>query len=112
MNGVTLPPALADRIAGVDRVAESAGVAKIVAGREARRHWRMVKVGNSECELVKLTPWSRTAAMVGAVSGVTVRARRPSGTNRIRLCGGLGAGRGQPAGDQPCRPARAAGFAT
>ena len=45
----------------------------------------MVKVGNSECGLAKLTPLSRTAAMAGAVSGVTERARRPSGTNRMRL---------------------------
>src|SRR5205085_2814037 len=29
------------------------------------------------------------AAMVGALSGVTLRARRPSGTKRITLCGGL-----------------------
>ena len=47
----------------------------------------MVKVGNSECGLAKLTPWSRIAAMVGALCGVTDWARRPSGTNRIRLCG-------------------------
>src|SRR5690242_8580762 len=47
----------------------------------------MVKVGNSECEFLKLTPLSRIAAMVGAVSGVIFRARRPSGTNRMRLCG-------------------------
>ena len=47
----------------------------------------MVKVGNSECGLTKLTPLSRTAAMVGALCGVTDRARKPSGTNRIRLCG-------------------------
>src|SRR5664279_2761507 len=45
----------------------------------------MVKVGNSECGLAKLTPLSRIAAMVGAVCGVTDKARRPSGTNRIRL---------------------------
>src|SRR4029077_12965751 len=54
----------------------------------------MVKVGNSECGLAKFTPLSRTAAMAGAVSGVTDRARRPSGTNRIRLrwlCASAGA---------------------
>src|SRR5450631_3406183 len=45
----------------------------------------MVKVGNSECGLAKLTPLSRIAAMVGAVSGVTLRARKPSGTNKMRL---------------------------
>src|SRR4029078_11649963 len=45
----------------------------------------MVKVGNSECGLAKFTPLSRTAAMAGAVSGVTDRARRPSGTNQMRL---------------------------
>src|SRR5215212_6782722 len=47
----------------------------------------MVKVGNSECEFLKLTPLSRTAAMAGAVCGVTMRPRRPSGMNRIRLRG-------------------------
>jgi hypothetical protein len=47
----------------------------------------MVKVGNSECEFPKLTPLSRTSAMAGAVRGVTMRPRRPSGTNRIRLRG-------------------------
>ena len=31
----------------------------------------MVKVGNSECEFLKLTPLSRTSAIAGAVSGVT-----------------------------------------
>src|SRR6478752_2515149 len=49
----------------------------------------MVKVGNSECELRKLTPLSRTADMAGAVSGVTFSARSPSGTNKMRLRGGL-----------------------
>src|SRR2546421_10606135 len=47
----------------------------------------MVKVGNIECGFLKLTPLSRIAAIVGAVSGVTFRARKPSGMNRIRLCG-------------------------
>src|SRR5579871_5341454 len=47
----------------------------------------MVKVGNIECEFLKFTPLSRTAAIAGADCGVTVNARRPSGTNRIRLCG-------------------------
>ena len=47
----------------------------------------MVKVGNSECEFLKLTPLSRTSAIAGAVCGVTMRPRRPSGTNRIRLRG-------------------------
>jgi hypothetical protein len=47
----------------------------------------MVKVGNSECEFLKFTPLSRTAAIAGADSGVTISARRPSGTNRTRLCG-------------------------
>ena len=47
----------------------------------------MVKVGNSECEFLKLTPLSRTSAIAGAVCGVTIRPRKPSGTNRIRLCG-------------------------
>jgi phosphoglycolate phosphatase len=49
----------------------------------------VVKVGNSECEFLKLTPLSRISAIVGAVCGVTIRPRNPSGTNRIRLWGGL-----------------------
>src|SRR5438105_13316761 len=49
----------------------------------------MVKVGNIECGFLKLTPLSRISAMAGAVSGVTLSARRPSGTNRIRLRGVL-----------------------
>src|SRR3954452_12404287 len=49
----------------------------------------MVKVGNSECEFLKLTPLSRISAIAGAVSGVTFSARRPSGMNRIRLRGVL-----------------------
>src|SRR5262249_28749214 len=36
---------------------------------------------------LKLTPTSRTAAMTGAVSAVTLKARRPSATNRRRLLG-------------------------
>src|SRR5258705_5644383 len=47
----------------------------------------MVKVGNSECEFLKLTPLSRISAIAGAVCGVTMRPRKPSGTNRIRLRG-------------------------
>src|SRR6201991_985988 len=47
----------------------------------------MVKVGNSECEFLKLTPLSRSSAMAGAVSGVTILPRRPSGTKRIKLRG-------------------------
>ncbi len=47
----------------------------------------VVKVGNSECEFLKLTPLSRISAIAGAVCGVTMRPRKPSGTNRIRLCG-------------------------
>src|SRR6266702_8020968 len=47
----------------------------------------MVKVGNIECGFLKLTPLSRISAMAGAVSGETFSARKPSGTNRIRLCG-------------------------
>src|SRR5882724_1842579 len=49
----------------------------------------IVKVGNSECELVKLIPLSRIAAIVGAVSAVTFSARRPSGTNRMTFLGWL-----------------------
>ena len=79
-----------DLIAGIDRVAENAGVAEQwpVAMAEA---FGMVKVGNSEWVLWKLTPWSRSAAMAGAVSGVTVIARRPSGTKRTTLWGGSAA---------------------
>src|SRR5215472_16182243 len=40
-----------------------------------------------ECEFLKLVPRSRMAAMVGALSPVTLRERNPSGTNRTRLCG-------------------------
>src|SRR5882724_1026334 len=47
----------------------------------------MVKVGKIECGFLKLTPLSRIAAIAGAVSGVTFSARKPSGTNRIRLWG-------------------------
>src|SRR3569623_838178 len=47
----------------------------------------MVKVGNREWGFLKFTPVSRNAAIAGAVSGVTFSARRPSGTNRIKLCG-------------------------
>ncbi len=49
----------------------------------------VVKVGNSECGFLKLTPLSRTAAIAGAVSGVTFRARNPSGMNRMMLRGVL-----------------------
>src|SRR6201995_5820283 len=47
----------------------------------------VVNVGNSEWEFLKLTPLSRISAIAGAVCGVTIRPRRPSGTNRIRLRG-------------------------
>src|SRR5712672_3358817 len=47
----------------------------------------MVKVGNSECEFLKLTPLSRTSAIAGAVCGVTILPRSPSGIKRIRLRG-------------------------
>src|SRR5215471_9572143 len=47
----------------------------------------VVKVGKTECGFLKLTPTSRTAAMTGAVSAVTLKARRPSATNRMRLLG-------------------------
>ena len=49
----------------------------------------MVKVGNSECEFLKLTPLSRISAIAGALWGVTMRPRSPSGMNRIRLRGVL-----------------------
>src|SRR6476659_4728746 len=47
----------------------------------------MVKVGNSECEFLKLTPLSRTSAMAGAVCGLTILPRNPSGIKRMRLRG-------------------------
>src|ERR1043165_1351998 len=47
----------------------------------------MVKVGNTEWELAKLTPRSRIAAIVGALSGETELARKPSGMNRTKLRG-------------------------
>src|SRR4051812_32264299 len=47
----------------------------------------MVKVGNSECEFLKLTPLSRTSAIEGAVCGLTILPRRPSGIKRMRLRG-------------------------
>ena len=39
-NGVTVSPAGRDGIAGVDRVAEIAGIAEIMAGRHCRARWR------------------------------------------------------------------------
>src|SRR5487761_2462679 len=68
----------ANRISGIDRVREVAGIAEALA---------VVKVGNREWEFLKLTPVSRTAAIAGAVSVVTIRPRNPSGTNRMMLCG-------------------------
>src|ERR1700689_4000653 len=47
----------------------------------------VVKVGNRECEFLKLTPLSRTSAIAGAVCGVTMRPLNPSGTNRMRFLG-------------------------
>src|SRR5260370_24913941 len=52
----------------------------------------VVKVGNSECGLAKLTPRSRIAAIVGAVAGSTLTARSPSGTNSTTVCGKVCAG--------------------
>ncbi len=46
----------------------------------------VVKVGNSEWLLAKLTPWSRTSAMAGAAVASTDPARNPSGTNSTTLC--------------------------
>src|ERR1700716_630362 len=47
----------------------------------------MVKVGNSSCEFLKLTPLSRTSAIAGAVCALTILPRSPSGIKRMRLCG-------------------------
>ncbi len=55
----------------------------------------MVKVGNSECGFLKLTPLSRTSAIAGADPGVTFSARSPSGMKRIRLRGVLLLGGGK-----------------
>src|SRR3569623_1395523 len=67
----------------------------------------MVKVGNSEWGFLKFTPASRNAAIAGAVSGVTFSARRPSGTNRIKLWGvALAAWLADEKADS-CRPAMA-----
>src|ERR1700750_223955 len=64
----------------------------------------MVKVGNSECEFLKLTPLSRISAIAGAICGVTMRPRKPSGTNRMRLRGWLFWADAAPA-DSAIRPA-------
>src|ERR1700733_2376605 len=47
----------------------------------------VVKVGNSEWLLRRLTPSRAIAAMVGAVVSSTMRERRPSATNSTTLCG-------------------------
>ena len=47
----------------------------------------VVKVGNSEWLLRRLTPSRAIAAMVGAVASSTMRKRKPSATNRTTLCG-------------------------
>src|SRR4051794_22525402 len=47
----------------------------------------VVKVGNSECEFLKFTPLSRISAIAGAVCGLTMPPRKPSGINRMRLWG-------------------------
>ena len=52
----------------------------------------MVKVGNSECGLAKLTPLSRIAAMVGAVSGVTLQGAQAVRHEQDQVALGLGAG--------------------
>jgi len=47
----------------------------------------MVKVGKIECGFLKLTPLSRISAIAGAVSGVTLSARKPSGTKQDQIVG-------------------------
>ena len=54
-----------------------------------------MKVGNSEWGFLKLTPLSRIAAIVGAVSSDTISARRPSGMKSTTLCGGFAAEAGK-----------------
>src|SRR6516165_11859597 len=51
----------------------------------------VVKVGNSEWLLRRLTPSRAMAAMVGAVVSSTMRARKPSATNSNTLCGRVAA---------------------
>src|SRR5215510_9355340 len=69
----------------------------------------VVKVGKTECGLLKLTPTPRTTAIAGAVSGVTLKARRPSATNRMRLLGRFASAASAPlattmANANVCRP--------
>src|SRR5206468_4691246 len=47
----------------------------------------IVKVGNTEWLLAKRTPCSRTRANVGVLDTLTLSGRRPSGINKIKLCG-------------------------
>src|SRR5262245_57383676 len=63
----------------------------------------MVKVGNSECEFLKLTPLSRSSAMAGAVCGVTILPRRPSGRNRVGVRGVAFCAEARPAVDSVIR---------
>src|SRR6202035_5235042 len=49
----------------------------------------VVKVGNSEWLLRRLTPSRAIAAKVGAVVSSTMRERKPSATNSTTLCGRL-----------------------
>ena len=74
------------RKAGIDGVGEIAGVTELMAGGHADA-FAVVKVGNSEWLLRRLTPSRAIAAMVGAVVSSTIRDRKPSATNRTTLCG-------------------------
>ncbi len=45
----------------------------------------MVKVGNSECEFLKFTPLSRTAAIAGADCGVTFSSAQTVGHEQDQI---------------------------
>jgi hypothetical protein len=47
----------------------------------------IVKVGKIEWLFANRTPWSRTRANVGAIVGLTLSGRNPSGMNKITLWG-------------------------
>src|SRR4029079_12954845 len=64
----------------------------------------IVKVGKSEWLLAKLTPLSLTSENAGAVCGVTIPARRASGTKKKTLRRGLA----QSAGETPAKSTRSA----
>ena len=75
-------------IAGIDRVAEIAGVAEVVASR----HCRGVGHGEGRKQRMRVAEIDALVADLGhrgRALGRHDQPRRPSGTNRITLCGGL-----------------------